>query len=293
MRAASASDRKARGPDAQHGGVRGQPGEGGEEIGRVARSRSAAVSSMAGAPPYAALAVMSASAGAPGQRGAQGSTVEGTPIAAGARRPPRVLAPRPCRRAAAGDRTGQRWGSAFAGMGMTHENEPHGRSASIRATEHATAGPPRRDLRLRTRRYFSGRRSWQRWLAGRSSAVLCCDECAITAGCSSSSAPRCDAPGQSGRDGVPPAPVPRTATVRPSGLYLSNCATCHGLPRRRLWRATVFLSARRRSPTRARWTTAQRWVPLHPHQEMGAPPLGKPGMPAFGYHAERRADPGS
>jgi mono/diheme cytochrome c family protein len=79
-----------------------------------------------------------------------------------------------------------------------------------------------------------------------------------------------------------PHPVPRNASPA-QRLYLANCATCHGADGRGSWRATLFLMRPGNLADR------QVMDPLSDDYlvsliKNGGAPLGKPGMPAFGYH---------
>lgn len=81
---------------------------------------------------------------------------------------------------------------------------------------------------------------------------------------------------------VLPHPVPRTATPA-QRLYLGNCATCHGADGRGSWRATVFLMRP------GDLTDARTLAPLTDDYLLGlirngGATLGRPGMPAFGFH---------
>jgi mono/diheme cytochrome c family protein len=79
-----------------------------------------------------------------------------------------------------------------------------------------------------------------------------------------------------------PHPVPRTATGG-QRLYLTYCAECHGADGRGSWRATLFLlrpGDLARPGTLAGLSDAY-LLDLVKH---GGAPIGKPGMPAFGYH---------
>ncbi|HUO65130.1 MAG TPA: cytochrome c [Terriglobales bacterium] len=79
-----------------------------------------------------------------------------------------------------------------------------------------------------------------------------------------------------------PHPVPRNATPV-QRAYLSNCASCHGANGRGSWRATVFL-------IRPRDLTDGEALASLPDEYVfnlikhGGATIGKPGMPAFGYH---------
>jgi cytochrome c553 len=79
-----------------------------------------------------------------------------------------------------------------------------------------------------------------------------------------------------------PHPVPRGAPP-PQRLYLAHCAECHGANGHGSWRATLFL---------LRPTDLADPLGLAPLSDAylfdlvkhGGAPIGKPGMPAFGYH---------
>ena len=79
-----------------------------------------------------------------------------------------------------------------------------------------------------------------------------------------------------------PHPVPKNATTV-QRAYLSRCATCHGSNGRGSWRATVFLIrpgdlADREAMSRL---SDEYLVGII---KRGGATIGKPGMPAFGYH---------
>ena len=87
-----------------------------------------------------------------------------------------------------------------------------------------------------------------------------------------------------------PHPVPKTA-MPVQRAYLSNCAPCHGANGRGSWRATIFL-------IRPGDLTDGRAMPQLSDEYIfnlvknGGAVIGKPAMPAFGYHlsdAEIRA----
>ena len=87
-----------------------------------------------------------------------------------------------------------------------------------------------------------------------------------------------------------PHPVPKTATAV-QRAYLSRCATCHGSNGRGSWRATIFLI---RPGDLADREAVSRLSDdyLYNIIKNGGATIGKPGMPAFGYHlteAEIRA----
>ena len=75
-------------------------------------------------------------------------------------------------------------------------------------------------------------------------------------------------------------PVPRHATPT-QRLYLSFCAECHGADGRGSWRATLLLV---HPGTLARGLSERSDEYLFGLVKDGGAPIGKPGMPAFGYH---------
>lgn len=79
-----------------------------------------------------------------------------------------------------------------------------------------------------------------------------------------------------------PHPVPRTATGA-QRAYLTHCASCHGADGRGSWRATLSLV---RPGDLADRTTLDRLTDEYLLEliKHGGAPLGKPGMPAFGFH---------
>jgi mono/diheme cytochrome c family protein len=79
-----------------------------------------------------------------------------------------------------------------------------------------------------------------------------------------------------------PHPVPRNATPV-ERLYLTYCAECHGADGRGSWRATLFLlhPGNLAQPRALAGRTDEYLVDL---VKDGGAPIGKPGMPAFGYH---------
>jgi mono/diheme cytochrome c family protein len=79
-----------------------------------------------------------------------------------------------------------------------------------------------------------------------------------------------------------PHPVPKRATAA-QRLYLSQCATCHGANGAGSWRATLFLM-RPGNLADARAMDALSDEYLATLIKNGGAALGKPGMPAFGYH---------
>ena len=79
-----------------------------------------------------------------------------------------------------------------------------------------------------------------------------------------------------------PYPVPKRATPA-QRLYLSNCATCHGASGAGSWRATIFLMHPSDLSDR-RLVNGLTDEYLYLLIKNGGAPLGKPGMPAFGFH---------
>jgi mono/diheme cytochrome c family protein len=79
-----------------------------------------------------------------------------------------------------------------------------------------------------------------------------------------------------------PHPVPRNATPI-QRLYLTYCADCHGADGRGSWRATLFFlhPGNLAEPRVLDALTDQYLFDL---LKDGGAPIGKPGMPAFGYH---------
>lgn len=79
-----------------------------------------------------------------------------------------------------------------------------------------------------------------------------------------------------------PHPVPKRATPG-QRLYLANCATCHGANGQGSWRAVIFLMRPGNlADPRVLAPLTDEYL-LRLIREGGAP-LGKPGMPAFGFH---------
>jgi mono/diheme cytochrome c family protein len=79
-----------------------------------------------------------------------------------------------------------------------------------------------------------------------------------------------------------PHPVPRGATPA-QRLYLSHCAECHGANGHGSWRATLFLlQPGNLADPRVLAPLSDEY--LFNLVKDGGAPIGKPGMPAFGYH---------
>lgn len=79
-----------------------------------------------------------------------------------------------------------------------------------------------------------------------------------------------------------PHPIPRAATPV-QRLYLERCASCHGASGKGSWRATLFLI----NPgdfTDPKHLGALSDDYLLAVIKEGGAPVGKPGMPAYGFH---------
>lgn len=79
-----------------------------------------------------------------------------------------------------------------------------------------------------------------------------------------------------------PHPVPKTAN-RGQRLYLTDCASCHGANGHGSWRAWLFL-LRPGDLGDARLVDSRSDEYLFMVIKNGGATIGKPGMPAFGYH---------
>jgi len=79
-----------------------------------------------------------------------------------------------------------------------------------------------------------------------------------------------------------PHPIPKTATPV-QRLYLSQCASCHGANGRGSWRATIFLM-RPSDLSDPRTLAGKGDEYLFDLIKNGGATIGKPGMPAFGFH---------
>ena len=79
-----------------------------------------------------------------------------------------------------------------------------------------------------------------------------------------------------------PHPIPKTATPA-QRLYLSHCADCHGANGHGSWRATTFL-IRPGDLGDARTLAGKSDEYLFDLIKNGGSAIGKPGMPAFGFH---------
>ena len=79
-----------------------------------------------------------------------------------------------------------------------------------------------------------------------------------------------------------PHPVPKTATAV-QRAYLTRCATCHGANGRGSWRATIFFIRPGDLADREAMSRLSDDYLFDIIKDGGAT-IGKPGMPAFGYH---------
>jgi len=79
-----------------------------------------------------------------------------------------------------------------------------------------------------------------------------------------------------------PHPIPKKATPA-QRAYLANCAPCHAANGRGSWRATIFL-IRPGNLTDSKAIAALPDDYLFTLVKNGGATIGKPGMPAFGYH---------
>jgi len=79
-----------------------------------------------------------------------------------------------------------------------------------------------------------------------------------------------------------PHPVPKNATPV-QRAYLSNCATCHGANGHGSWRAIILLiQPGRLTDKKAMAQLSDEYI--FDLIKNGGATIGKPGMPAFGYH---------
>jgi mono/diheme cytochrome c family protein len=78
-------------------------------------------------------------------------------------------------------------------------------------------------------------------------------------------------------------PRPPAGAARAERLYYAYCVECHGKDGRGSWRAALFLlrPGNLADPARMASHTDQNLFEIVKH---GGAPLGRPGMPAFGYH---------
>ncbi|MBI4588309.1 MAG: cytochrome c [Candidatus Rokubacteria bacterium] len=80
-----------------------------------------------------------------------------------------------------------------------------------------------------------------------------------------------------------PAPAPPPDASPAQRLYLARCATCHGVRGNGSWRATLFLirPGNLSDPRRMQALSDQYLFDI---TKNGGAPIGRPGMPAFGFH---------
>ena len=78
-------------------------------------------------------------------------------------------------------------------------------------------------------------------------------------------------------------PRPPAGAARGERLYYAYCTECHGRDGRSSWRAALFLlrPGNLADPERMATHSDQYLFDIVKH---GGAPLGRPGMPAFGYH---------
>ena len=76
-------------------------------------------------------------------------------------------------------------------------------------------------------------------------------------------------------------PRPPTGASRGARLFYAYCVECHGRDGRGSWRATLFLVRPGDLADRARGESDRYLFDFIKH---GGSPIGRPGMPAFGYH---------
>ena len=79
-----------------------------------------------------------------------------------------------------------------------------------------------------------------------------------------------------------PHPVPKTATAV-QRAYLTRCATCHAANGRGSWRATIYFIRPGDLTDREAMSRLSDDY-LFGLTKNGGATIGKPGMPAFGYH---------
>lgn len=78
-------------------------------------------------------------------------------------------------------------------------------------------------------------------------------------------------------------PRPPAGASRDERLYYAYCVECHGRDGRGSWRAALFLLRPGNLADPARMST-HRDQYLFDVIKHGGSPVGRPGMPAFGYH---------
>lgn len=78
-------------------------------------------------------------------------------------------------------------------------------------------------------------------------------------------------------------PRPPAGASRGERLYYAYCIECHGRDGRGSWRAALFLLRPGNLADKSRMSTHSDQY-LFDIIKNGGSPLGRPGMPAFGYH---------
>ena len=78
-------------------------------------------------------------------------------------------------------------------------------------------------------------------------------------------------------------PPPPAGAARGERLYYAYCVECHGRDGRASWRAALFLLRPGNLADRVRMSSHADPY-LADIIKHGGSPLGRPGMPAFGYH---------
>jgi mono/diheme cytochrome c family protein len=78
-------------------------------------------------------------------------------------------------------------------------------------------------------------------------------------------------------------PRPPAGASRGERLYYAYCVECHGRDGRGSWRAALFLLRPGNLADSARMATHSEQY-LFDLVKHGGAPLGRPGMPSFGYH---------
>jgi mono/diheme cytochrome c family protein len=76
-------------------------------------------------------------------------------------------------------------------------------------------------------------------------------------------------------------PRPPAGASRGERLYYAYCVECHGLDGRGSWRAALFLLRPGNLAERIRGESDRYLFDI---VKQGGSPIGRPGMPAFGYH---------
>ena len=76
-------------------------------------------------------------------------------------------------------------------------------------------------------------------------------------------------------------PRPPAGASRGARLYYAYCIECHGVDGRGSWRAALFLLKPGDLAQRTRGETDRYLFDII---KQGGSPIGRPGMPAFGYH---------